>query len=119
MAIPLGSLVTVAPFDEETRKSILSRIEAGTLSADQELQLIDLAWDMIIKMYQAELSVLTENAMDDMREGKATYSPADFTAMRDQLIQSYMEKLRVAETQEQIDEVRQKLQEQLKPQETS
>ncbi len=110
MAIPLSALVQAAPFNEETRKNILSKIDAGTLSPDQEAQLIDLAWDMIIKTYQAQLSVMVENARDDEREGKVTYSPADFTAMQDKLIASYTEKLRVAEAQEQIDEVREKLQ---------
>lgn len=112
MAIALTTLVKIAPFDEQVKKELLSKIDSFT--SDQKLELSDLAWKYLSNLYQAKLAVMVENARLDEAEGKKYYTPNDFTEMEAKLLFEFAQKLDATKSGENLQEVREKLKQQVK-----
>ncbi len=110
MSITIKSLIAAGPFSDDKKKLLLEKFD--TFSEDQKLRLGHAAWTGIAMKYYAHLKYELHL---EVAEGKRDYNPNDFEEVRAKLLHELAQKLQSAESKEQIDEVRKKLEE-FKPQ---
>lgn len=113
--ITFQTLIKVAPFDTETRTAIERQM--GSLTPDQELKLTQLAWEMIATTFQARLNTEFDLELLAIREGKKQYDQAAFKTIEQRLLQELAVQLESADTEEQIEQVKQSIQEHTKSKE--
>lgn len=105
--ITLKKLITVAPFSEEVKTELLSKVD--TLSDAKKFELTDMCWMLISQWYHNEIRARYEIATLEMAEGKKTYTKEELAKIPDQLFDELMNKLKEAATAEEIEEVRGKI----------
>lgn len=107
--VTLTSLFKVAPFDEETRKTVLDKLAKNELSDSQKLQFSSLCWEMIAKLYETELALKIQDMMREVAEGTKTYTKSDYKEEEVRLVHRFATELEAANSQESLEEVRKKL----------
>lgn len=107
--ITLKNLVKTAPFDEETRGVILSKIEKNELDENQKFQMSSLCWDMITTLFETELKIKFDGMMMEVAEGKSKYTQTDYINEKNKLMQEYAQKLEEVQSGEAIEEVKKQL----------
>lgn len=105
--ITLKQLITTTPFTEEVRLQALQ--QADTLSPDQKQALEKLCWDTISQEYNNKISLIREKAMTESALGTKPFSDADIKQQEDALFIELVKKLEGAQTQEELEEVRARL----------
>lgn len=105
--ITLQQLINLAPFPDETRHELLQ--SADTLADSKKIELEELCWALISQWYHNELRSRQEIATLEMAKGEKSYSKEDFSRMGDDLFQEVVRKLEVESSQEDLENVREKL----------
>lgn len=107
--ISLKTLVTVAPFDEETRNLVLGKIEKNELSDNQKVQMSEVCWNMITKLYEAELQLKFDSMITEVANKQKVYSQNDYMEERAKLVYRFASELNAANTKEELEEVQKQL----------
>lgn len=105
--IDLKQLVHITPFPADVKHDLLEKVDS--LSEDKRYELTQLCWGAISTEHQNKLQFSFQKAMHEMATGKKTYSKEDFAKMEEVQLSELLRKLDVAENQQEIEEVRQKL----------
>ncbi len=108
MAVSLKTLITVAPFDNETRSQLLAKLDS--LNDDQKFRLSSACWTSLSQQFQARYKARVAQELLDIREGKKQFSKEEMQQIEQNLYQEFAKLLSSAETEEGIEEVRQELQ---------
>ncbi len=95
MAILLPSLLKLANIDYVTE--------------EEKYKLVNLAWETIARQYFLRLSLERRKILDEVKKGKRTYNPNDFTELEARLTHEFAQKLESAENQNSLEEVKQNL----------
>jgi hypothetical protein len=104
--ITFSKLIRIAPFDEETRKDILSR--ESTLSEDQKREITDQAWDLITAEYQVNQDTKLDDEIEKLGADKP-FSEEIVKSVQSQMDMDFKKKLEGADTNEQIELVQDEL----------
>jgi hypothetical protein len=104
MNINLKTLLAVAPFSEQDREMLLRRYD--NLTDAHKVKLTNAAWEALSQLYFSKVDTETNQLLIEIREGKRTYNPADFSEIVAKLTYEFAHRLGVAKTAEQIAEVR-------------
>jgi len=105
--ITAKQLIQVAPFPEDTKKELLEKADA--FSADKKFEVEETCWALISADYQNKLRFQIQKATLEIAKGEKTYSQEDFKKMEDNLFLELVNRLNVANNQEQIEEIRKQL----------
>ena len=103
----LNSLINCAPFSEKVKKDLLEKVTS--MSADQKFRLEQLCWGGISKMHEIEMRHMVEEAFNNMSKTGKPLTPNDLAEMEARLIYKFAQDLKSAESQDQIEEVRDKI----------
>lgn len=106
--ITTKQLIQTAPFPEDVKIELLEK--ADTFSPDKKFELEETCWELISTDYQNKLRLKLQQAALEMAKGEKTYSKEDFKKMEDDLFLELTNKLNVLENQEEIENIRKKLQ---------
>lgn len=106
--IDLQQLIQIAPFPAETKADIVAKI--NTLSDQQKRDLENLAWDSIIEDYENKIAFATQTALTQMAIGQSSAKDVALEKIEDEVFNEFISKMEGINTQEQIEEVREKLQ---------
>lgn len=105
--IDLKQLIAVAPLSQEVKNDVLQK--ADSLTPDQKLDIERTCWDLIIQEYQNKIGLLREKSLLGNFDGSPTLSVEDVKKEEEKLFLELVQKLNAAETQEDIQEIREKL----------
>lgn len=97
----------MAPFDEETRKDILSR--ESSLTEDQKREITDQAWDLVTAEYQANQDAKLDDEIEKLRAENKPFTEEVNKAVQTQMDMDFKKKLEGADTNEQIEQVQEEL----------
>lgn len=92
---------------EETRQKFLAQLES--LTPAQKEKLSQACWTTLSQGYFAKLKFQQEKILAEVREEKRKFDKKDFEDLEKKLTQEFAQKLKSAETEEQIQGVRAKL----------
>lgn len=107
MAVTLMSLIKVAPFPEDQKKLLLEKMDQMT---DQDkFELTDAAWQALAIQYFGKLKAECQRLNGEAVANNKPLNPNDFEEIEAKLLHEFTQKLEAAESQESIEEVRQKL----------
>lgn len=106
--IDLVNLIQIAPFPDDVRADLAGKIP--NFSDDQKRDLENLAWDLIIESYENKVAFATETAMTQMALGQKKAAEVDLDKIEDDIFNELLTRMVGVNTQEQIQEVREKLQ---------
>lgn len=106
--IDLQQLILIAPFPEDTRADLLTKIP--TFSDAQKRDLENLSWDLIRENYEEKISFESQNALTEVALGKKKADEVDLEKIENDIFNELTSKIDGINTQEQINEVREKLQ---------
>ncbi|HRN95863.1 MAG TPA: hypothetical protein PLD54_00270 [Candidatus Levybacteria bacterium] len=111
--ITLIDLITIAPLNEEFKKELLTKV--GDLTAEQKFELEDACWQSISQEIENKLQYEAQVAMNNVLKGE------DFTfdlqKREQELYEELAQKFDAHNSEEKIEEIREKLQE-IKPDST-
>ena len=108
--IDLKQLILIATFEEATRQEIQTKLDS--LSDDQKRDLENLSWTMIINDYQNKVGLESQIAITEVAQGVRKQEETDLDQIQEKIFDDLSTKLQGLFTQGQIEEVRQKIQEQ-------
>jgi hypothetical protein len=103
----LQKLIRIAPLSEETRKKLLS--EYGSYNLDQKFELSRILWLYVAEVQSLELSKELDRILDEVRQKKRQYNVNDFQEAKAQSIYNYDQKIQAADTDIELEGVRQNL----------
>lgn len=109
--ITFQTLITIAPFDDETRAQIAS--QEPSLTEDQKLQLTQLAWSLLAQQYRAKLDSKVDDILLEIQEGKRAYNREEFKKAEEELDLEFATKLESSQTTEAIQAVKGEIQKHL------
>jgi hypothetical protein len=107
--ITLRALVSATPFDEETKNTVLGKIDQNLLDEDQQYQMSELCWSMITDLYGTELQIKIDDMMRQQAEGEKSFTQHDFAEEEVKLMQEFASKLETATSAEALAEVKKQL----------
>lgn len=108
--IDLKQLILIAPFPEEVKAEINSK--ADSLSEIQRKDLENLAWNALIESYLSKISFETQTAFMEAGQGLKKPEEIDPDKIEENILNELLIKLEGVATADQIQEVRERLQEQ-------
>ena len=111
MAVTLLTLLKAAPMKEETRQKLLAGLE--TLSEAQKEKLSAACWTALNQTYFARLYAEIKKYQLDCSENKKQYNVKDLEEIEKKLTDEYVQKLTTAESETELETVRQELKTQL------
>jgi len=101
----LTKLIHTAPFDEETRKELLGKLDS--LSEDQKRLITELAWTMLATNQEALYASKTDAALQEIYSGKVSYSPMMLDAIQEEVDLEFSKREEQADAAMQIKQVKQ------------
>ncbi len=104
----LNQLIQIAPFPDDVRAELAVKIP--TFTDVQKRDLENLAWDLIRESYENKIAYETNIAMTEIALGKKKASEVDLGSIEENIFNELVSKIEGSKTQEQIEEVREKLQ---------
>lgn len=105
--ITVQSLITLAPFEEDIKTELLAK--ADTFDEGKKLELINMCWGLISQWYQSEIKHRHNLVLLEIAEGKKEYSEEELTKISKDVFSDLMGKLQETATEEDLEEVRDKL----------
>ena len=106
--IDLNKLIQIAPFPEDTRVELVAKIP--TLSEVQKQDLERLSWDLIKEEYEDKISFEQNIAVTEVALGKKKANEINLEKIEENIFNDLLSKFENQTSQEQINEIRQKLQ---------
>lgn len=107
MPISFEQVIKAAPFDDQTKKTVLESIP--TLNQDQLYDLTRLAWEMIAADFAAKLKERTDLILLEVAEGKRTYNKNDFVEAEVTLYHELANKFEAAEKEEVVNVLKEEI----------
>ncbi len=107
MQISFEQVIKAAPFDDQTKKTILETVP--TLNQDQTYDLTRLAWEMIAADFATKLKEKTDLILLEVAEGKKTYNKNDFVEIEVALYHELAAKFEVAEKEEVVNVLKEEI----------
>lgn len=107
MFVTLKTLLHAAPFPQEEREALLKQYDQ--LSDEQKMRLSNAAWTALSAMYFGKLKYETDKLLLEIQDGKRKFNQNDFVEVETRLTHEFATKLKAAETQESLEEVRKNL----------
>lgn len=105
--IDLQQLITVAPLPQDVKNQALAQMDS--LSTEQKTAFEHLCWQAITQEYENKIALLRQKALLGGADGKTPLSPIEIKAEEDKLFMELVQKLNAAGTEEELQEVREKL----------
>jgi len=105
--ITFSKLIRIAPFDEETRKDILSR--ETSMTEDEEREITDQAWNLISAQYQVDMDDKLDEALTTMKSSDKPFVEEAKKSAQLQMDMEFKKKLEGADTNAQIEQVQEEL----------
>lgn len=105
--ITIHNLITLAPFEEDVKTELLEK--ADTFDDGKKLELINMCWGLISQWYENEIQNRYNQALLEMAEGKKEYTKEDLAKISQDVFTELTNKLQGAVTEENLEEVREKL----------
>lgn len=112
--ITTRSLLHIAPMSKQWRDKMLAIVDE--LDDDNRYEVEKACWSGIAKLFRLRMDEESYKITKEINEGKREYDRADYTAIPERLYQELVAQLDSASSEVALEEIRQKLQEQLKPQ---
>ena len=107
MAVTLEILIKAAPFPEDHKTKLLENF--NKLTEDQKYRLSQTAWYALAKWYYEKMKIGRELIFEEVANGERKLNPNDFQELEAKLTYEFAQKLQSAETEEQIAEVKQQI----------
>ncbi len=105
----LQTLIKIAPLKEVDKTSVLEKLARNEVDEDQKIQISQLCWDLIFKMYDLEWSLTVERMMMEHASGSKKYTPRDYSEEHAKLLYKFTSQLDEHESKEEIEEIQRKL----------
>jgi len=112
MTVNLKTLIKAVPFKEETRQDLLKRLDS--LTETQKIDLSDTCWAVLAQMYFARLRYEKGKLMLEIQQGKREFNKQDFEEVKEKITKQFAKRLKSVQTEESIEQIRQKLQQQVR-----
>ena len=109
----LNNLINITPIPEEKKKELISLSE--TADKEKLLEIKDFCWDTLLANAELKKQELVTEYMIKVQKGEAKYSDDEIKKIDEQVFNELNNKINDADTSTQMNEVRQKLQEQANP----
>lgn len=107
MTVTLKTLLNVAPFPESQREELLNLY--NQISEEQKMRLSIAAWTAISQLFFSKLKNGTDKLLLEIQEGKRKYNINDFKEIEARLLHEFAQKLKNAQDQVSIEDVKQQL----------
>ena len=108
--IGLKQLIQIASYTPEAKEELLGKL--GSLSDQQKSDLENLTWNLIREEYENKVAFETEKAIVGMADGSKKFGDTDLQKIENDIFNELVTKIQGINTQKEIAEVRQKIQEQ-------
>ncbi|OGG03886.1 hypothetical protein A2W14_05435 [Candidatus Gottesmanbacteria bacterium RBG_16_37_8] len=105
--INLKLLLSITPMAQETKDKIM--VVLDEFDEDRKIQLETLCWETLAELIDINYKKESAKLLQEIDEGKRKYNSNDFMEIRAKIIHDISEKLHMAETKEELELVRQKL----------
>ncbi len=108
MPISLKTLLIASPMSQDLKDQLLTKLDS--LTDDQKLQLSIGCWQALAQLFDTRYKARVAQALAEIREGKKQYSQEDLQKIEADLYREFAQTLNSAQTEEEIQQVRQELQ---------
>lgn len=106
--ITIKQLIQIAPFPEDTRQELLTKVDS--LTDAQKFDLEEKCWALISADYKNRLNFEIQKRTYEMAKGEKIYSKEYFKKMEHDLFLELANKINTQATQEEIENIRKQLQ---------